>query len=447
MTKSVTTTLIIHNIRSMREQRWARIIPVALIMYTISYIDRTNISLALDPKISTMMKDLVMDDRMKGEAAGIFFFGYILLQLPGGYLASHWSARKVISIFLIAWGICAVGCGLSQTFRHFEVMRFLLGVAESGVFPATTVLLANWFPRTERARANAYWNLCQPLAVAGSAPLTGWLLGAYDWHQMIILEGLLPFVWLPIWWFFIRDHPREAKWISAEERNFLESSLQKEVADLEPPQSVPFFLRFREPAILVMIAIYFLHNCAAYGCMTFFTNGLKGRGFSPLQYGILFAIPYAVTAVIMVINSRHSDKTHERRGHVAAVYTLSGVSLILSVALSEYFWVSYGLMCLAIPGPFAAMAPFWAIPSETLPRSMLGLVVGIVNAFGNIGGFAGPYLAGWLTKEYHSTAIPFNVLGVGMLIAAALAFLLPRAKHSVVSGLTPEIEPVARATN
>ena len=447
MTNSVTTYAVIRNIRAMREQRWLRIIPVALIMYTISYVDRTNISLALDPKISSMMKDLLMDDRMKGEAAGIFFFGYVLLQLPGGYLASHWSARKVISIFLIAWGLCAVGCGLSKTFRQFEVMRFFLGVAESGVFPATTVLLANWFPRTERARANAYWNLCQPLAVAGSAPFTGWLLGAYGWQQMIILEGLLPFIWLPIWWFGIRDHPREAKWISVEEREFLESRLRQECAELEPSGSVPFLKRLQEPTLFVMIAIYFLHNCAAYGCMTFFTNGLKGRGFSALQYGILFAIPYAVTAVIMIINSWHSDKTHERRGHVAAVYLLSGTSLILSVAFSNYFWISYALMCLAIPGPFAAMAPFWAIPSETLPRGLLGVVVGIVNAFGNIGGFAGPYLAGWLTKEYNSTAIPFNVLGAGMIIAAGLAFLLPKAKRMVTSSVTPAVATTADSTS
>src|SRR5712671_6645182 len=119
----------------MREQRWLRIIPVALIMYTISYVDRTNVALALDPKISTMMKDLLMDDKMKGHAAGIFFFGYVLLQIPGGLWANRWSARKIICIFLIAWGICAIGCGLAGTFRHFEVMRFLLGVAESGVFP------------------------------------------------------------------------------------------------------------------------------------------------------------------------------------------------------------------------------------------------------------------------------------------------------------------------
>jgi MFS family permease len=421
----------------MTQQRWLRIIPVALIMYTISYVDRTNVSLALDPKISSMMRDLLMDDRMKGEAAGIFFFGYVLLQIPSGYLASHWSARKVISLFLVLWGLCAVGCGMSRSFRHFEVMRFLLGVAESGVFPATTVLLANWFPRHERARANAYWNLCQPLAVAGSAPFTGWLLGAYGWQQMLILEGILPFIWLPIWWFGVTDHPREARWISPEERDYLDTTLRKEVTQLEPPSPVPWWLRLSHPSVFVMLAIYFLHNCAAYGCMIFFTTGLKGRGFSPLQYGILFAIPYAVTAVIMIINSRHSDKTRERRGHVAAVYILSGVSLILSVLLQSHFWISYGLMCLAIPGPFAAMAPFWSIPSETLPRSFLGLIVGVVNAFGNLGGFAGPYLVGWLKDSYHSTAIAFDALGAGMLVAAALAFLLPKT--------VLQVEPVLEA--
>lgn len=420
----------------MTQERWLRIIPVALIMYTISYIDRTNISLALDPKISNLMRDLLMDDKMKGEVAGIFFFGYLLLQIPGGFLASRWSARKIISLCLIAWGICAVGCGFSQTFRQFAWMRFFLGVAESAVFPATLILLTNWFSRAERARANSYWLLCQPLAVAGSAPITGWLLGAYGWQQMLIIEGMLPFVWLPVWWFCIRDHPREAKWISAEELNQLETTLKREASELEPAQNVSWFARLTNPTIFVMIALYFFHNCAAYGCMTFFTNGLKGKGFSALQYGVLFAIPYAVTAVVMVINSWHSDKTGERRGHVAAVYTMSGISLILSVLLSGHFWFSYAFLCLAIPGPFAAMAPFWAIPSETLPRSVIGIVMGLVNAFGNLGGFAGPYIVGWLLKEYHSTAIAFNALGIGMLICAGLAFLLPKTKPYVSTAST-----------
>ena len=411
----------------MKEQRWLRIIPVALVMYTISYIDRTNVSLALDPTISSMMKDLFMDDRMKGEAAGIFFFGYILLQIPGGYWATHWSARKVISLFLIAWGVCAVGCGLARTFRQFEVMRFLLGVAESGVFPATMVLLASWFPRGERARANAYWTLCQPLAIAATAPLTGWLLGAYGWQKMLIIEGLLPFVWLPLWWFCIRDHPRQAGWISAEERSYLETTLQRESAELEPSQPVSMWARLCERPVLVLMAMYFLQNGAAYGCMTFFTSSLKGREFTGLQYGILFGLPYALTAVVMVLNSWHSDRTRERRGHVALVYGLSGVSLILSVVLQGHFWLSYTFLCLAIPGPFAALGPFWAIPSETLPRAAVGVVIGSVNAIGNLGGFAGPYIAGWLKQEYQSLPVAFNVLGAGMLLGAALAFLLPKA--------------------
>jgi MFS family permease len=411
----------------MTDRRWLRIIPVALIMYTISYVDRTNIALALDPHTSDMMKDLGMDDRMKGEAAGIFFFGYLMLQIPGGYWATRWGARKIVSVFLISWGACAVGCGLAQSFRLFEVTRFLLGVAESGVFPATLVLLSNWFPRHERARANALWNLCQPLAIAGSAPFTALLLKKYGWQEMIIIEGALPFLWLPIWWFGIRDHPREAKWLSAEERNYIESALEKEAIALEPPMKVSWVSRLKNPAVLVMIGIYFLHNCAAYGCMTFFTTCLRGQGFSQLQYGILFAIPYAITAVIMVVNSWHSDKTRERRGHVAGVYIMSGASLILSVLFNQHFWLSYVLMCLAIPGPFAAMAPFWVLATETFPRSVVGILIGTVNAFGNLGGFAGPYIVGWLSVKYHSTAIPFNALGVGMLVCAGLAFLLPKS--------------------
>lgn len=425
-------------IRRVIQQRWLRIIPVALVMYTISYVDRTNISLALDPKISSMMHDLLMDDRMKGEAAGIFFLGYVLLQAVGGHLAGKWSAKKLISGCLIFWGTCAVGCGLAKTFYQFEVARFLLGVSESCVYPATLVLLAQWFPSSERARASAFWNLCQPLAVVASAPITGWLLGAYGWQTMLVLEGALPFVWLPIWWIFISDHPRDAKWISAEERNFLETTLQREAAQLEPVAKIPFWQRLARREILVMIIMNFFHNAAAYGCMTFFTDTLKSKHFSPVQYGFLFAVPYVVTTIIMVLNSWHSDKTRERRGHVALVYTLSGASLILSVLTREDFWLSFAFMCLAIPGPFAALAPFWAIPTETLPRNVFGPVIGLVNSLGNTGGFFGPYIVGWLAKAYGSTAIPFNALGIGMLLAAALAFLLPKSAAPVQATAMPK---------
>ncbi len=417
----------------MNEQRWLRIIPVALIMYTISYVDRTNVALAFDPKLATAMADLGMDDKIKGNAIGIFFWGYLLLQVPGGYLASRWSAKKLVSILLVFWGVCAVGCGLVQNASQFRIMRFLLGMAESGVFPATLVLLANWFPRTERARANAYWNLCQPLAVAGAAPVTGALLGIWGWRTALIAEGALPFLWLPIWWYFIDDHPGQAKWISAEERQHLESTLAREASQLEPAGKVPLWKALTQPAVFVMVPIYFLHNCAAYGCNTFLSEALKSpdKNFTPLQTGILYAIPYVVTAVVMVVNSRHSDRTQERRCHVAAVYVLSGVCLIASVLASKYsFWLSFGFLCFAIQGPFASLAPFWAIPAETMPKSTLGAVMGLVNAIGNVGGWAGTYAFGWLKQETGGTATPFSVLGAGLLVAATLCFLLPRAKSA-----------------
>lgn len=397
-------------------------------MYTISYVDRTNISLALDPKLSSMMRDLSMDDRMKGQAAGIFFLGYVMLQMAGGYWAARWSPRKLISILLVCWGICAAGCGLVRTFHQFEAMRFFLGVAESAVFPATTVLLSNWFPSRERARANGYWNLCQPLAIVVSAHLNTGLLSSLGWQKMLVLEGILPFLWLPIWWRFINDHPGEARWISESELRHLEQALAREREKLQSPKGVGFWSKIFRKQVMVMMVMNFFHNFAAYGCMTFFTTILAGHGFSPAEYGTLFAIPYALTAIIMVVNSWHSDKTGERRGHVAAVYALSGTCLIASVLMRDNFWLSYGLMCFAIPGPFAALAPFWAIPSETMPRNIMGPVIGFVNAVGSgAGGFCGPYFTGWLKGIYGSVSVPFSVLGGGLIIAAFFAFLLPKS--------------------
>jgi MFS family permease len=160
---------------------------------------------------------------------------------------------------------------------------------------------------------------------------------------------------------------------------------------------------------------------------------LKDQGFSAVQYGFLFAAPYAVTAAMMVLNSWHSDRTRERRGHVSAAYFMGGAALILSVILSGHFWLSYALLCLAIPGPFAAMAPFWSNLGETLPGNALGVAAGLINAFGNLGGFVGPFIVGWLLKEYQSTALSFNVLGVALLVCAALSFLLPKPSTVTVA--------------
>ena len=280
-------------------QRWLRIIPVALVMYTISYVDRTNVSLALDPKISSMMRDLVMDDRMKGQAAGIFFLGYVLLQMAG-VTREQMECEETHQRVLVFLGRVRRGLRADNTFYPFEIARFLLGVSESGFFPPPS----SCWPLVSPARNGRGRTLFgifanrSPWWPPRRSPAGYW--ARYGWKTMLIMEGALPFLWLPIWWFFISDHPREAKWISPQERNYCRRTLEREIAAARPASENSLLDAALRWEMLVMVAIYFLHNCAAYGCMVFFTDGLKAKNFSAVQYGFLFAAPYAVTAVIML---------------------------------------------------------------------------------------------------------------------------------------------------
>jgi ACS family tartrate transporter-like MFS transporter len=203
--------------------------------------------------------------------------------------------------------------------------------------------------------------------------------------------------------------------------------LRRELAAQESATPRPLWELFCQPVVLLLIVIDFLHNALAYGCMAFFTSSLEGRGFTAMQNGLLFAFPYTFTIILMILVSRHSDKTGERRFHVALTYATGGMCLILSVLFRGQFWLSYAFLCLSIPTPSVALAPFWAIVSETMPGNSRGAVMGLVNACGNLGGFAGPFIAGWLKQESGSLNLPFQALGIGILIAAVLSCLLPKA--------------------
>jgi len=415
----------------MLQQRWLRIIPVAFIMYTIAFIDRTNISLALP----SMSRELQMDPTQAGDAAGIFFWGYLLLQIPGGYLAHRWSAKRFVSIALVAWGVCAVACGLVHSWREFWVMRFLLGVAEGGVWPATLVLLSNWFPRAERARANAFWMLCQPVAVIASSPLSGWILGRWDWRVLLVAEGALPFLWLLVWVCFIHDHPHQAHWISTEEREYLQATLRREAKELEPVRPEPYLRALMRPQVLVMVCIYFLLNSGSYGFLFWLPSALaSAKRLSNLWVGVLFAIPYIVTAIAMVLNSQHSDKTRERRRHVAAALAWGGVFLLAGILASQHSpIVSFTFICLAGAGPYAALGPFWAIPTETLPQAVAGSAMGLVNAIGNLGGYFGPLVVGYLSQRTGNFLYAFGLLSLGLLVSSILTGLLHPARGTARS--------------
>ncbi|MGH9354259.1 MAG: MFS transporter [Terriglobia bacterium] len=426
------------NVDLVPRERWLRIIPVALLMYTIAFINRTNISLAL-PAIS---HDLHMNPKQAGDVAGIFFWGYLLLQIPGGYLAERWSAKRFVAILLVAWGLCAIGCGLVRNWHELCVMRLLLGIAEGGVYPATLILLSHWFPRGERARANAFWNLCLPLAVIISSPLSGWILDRWNWRVMLVASGLLPFVWLALWIIFIDDRPAEARWISSAEREYLERTLEseKEASSLVDPADraastgPDSYLRaLLCPQVFVLMAIYFFFITGQLGLLFWLPTALgktaKGSNFF---VAILYIVPFVVGAVSLVLNSLHSDKTRERRAHVAVTLGAGGVLLLAGVLLSGRSpLLAYAFICLAAIGSYAPLGPFWTIPSETLPRRTAGSAMGLVNAVGNLGGYFGPLLVGYLDKRTGNFHMAFGLLALGMLVGSVLPFLLrpaPAAK-------------------
>jgi sugar phosphate permease len=399
--------------------RWVRIIPVALIMYTIAFIDRTNISLAL-PHIS---RDLHLDPEQAGTIAGIFFWGYLALQIPGGHLAKHWSAKKFIGILLVAWAIFAVGCGLARTYHELLLLRLLLGVAESGVYPATLILLSHWFSRSERARANALWLLCLPGAVILSSPFSGWMLDHWNWRVMLVAEGSLPFLWLAIWLAFIQDHPKDVAWLPEQERGRLVEALRRESCELEGSKKVPFLRALLRPQVFLLAAVYFCFVSGQMGLLFWLPSAMeKFRRLSSLSTGILYTIPFVVGATSLLLISQHSDKVRERRLHAAGAMLFGGSCILLAVVIIPHsLLIAFIFIGLSGVGAYGPMGAFWAIPTETLSPKIVGSVMGFVNAIGNLGAYFAPLVVGYLNKRTGTFLAGFTYLGLITLVAAGLA--------------------------
>ena len=215
--------------------RWFRLIPIAMIIYIISFMDRTNIGYAF----AGIGHDFHVGKAEQGAAGGIFFIGYVLLQIPGGWLAEHWSAKKFIAVMIVCWGIVAMLCGAANNYTQLLIARFFLGVAEGGIWPAMLVLISHWFPVRERARAYSFWMANIAISSIITQPLSGWIVTVTDWRALFYIEGALPFIIaLPLWLLFIKDTPRQAPWCSREEREYIETSLARDNAN--QPQQVSF---------------------------------------------------------------------------------------------------------------------------------------------------------------------------------------------------------------
>jgi sugar phosphate permease len=409
-------------------KRWVFVIPVAVVMYMLAFIDRTNVSLIL-PYIG---KELPLSASAKGLAGGIFFVGYLLLQIPAAILAARWSARKTVLILMVAWSLSAMACGLVHSEAQLHVARFVLGVFEGGVWPAVLILLASWFPQRERARANALWMACLPISSVVMSPLSGWMLETMSWRMVFVLQGLPPLIWAAVWWFAVADRPALARWVSAAERDHIEGTLAREEAAKPRTAQQSYGQALRNRTVLVLIAVYFFWLTGFYGFSLWLPAVIKtmtGNGSSGLV-GWLSAIPYLVALVAMVGVAQWSDRTGNRRLALSVPLLVAAAAMLLGQLLHGSAVMQMVLLCVVAAGVYAGYGPFWAIPSTVLRFEVVAVALGLINALGNLGGFVGPYLVGWLTDATGSSSAGFLVLAGFLVVAVVIT----------VAGVRPDTE-------
>jgi MFS family permease len=393
--------------------RWVRLIPVAIMVYIISFMDRTNIGFAF----TGMGNDLHISKAQQGLAGGIFFIGYLVLQIPGGHLAERWSAKKFVGIMILVWGVFAFVSGLVHSYAELLAVRFLLGVAEGGIWPAILVLISHWFPARERARAYGFWMMNIAISSIITAPLSGWILTWGTWRTLFFIEGVFPFVIAaPLWWSLVADRPSQASWVSRDEREYIETSLARENA--VAPQFAGYRSVFRSSVVWRLVLVYFLIQVGFYGLNLWLPHLVKTMiGGSYLIVGAITAIPYLFAIVGLWINARSADRTGRYSIHVMVSLILGAVALVLSVAFGSIIALSVFLVSIAMAGALAYDGPFWASASRAVPVALAGGAMGLINALGNLGGFVGPSIGGFLQDvsggSFFSTAV---VLAVALVL-------------------------------
>jgi len=404
-----------------------RLIPFLFLIYITSYLDRVNVSFAgLE-----MTRELKFSNEVFGFGAGIFFFGYCLLEIPGAMLAESWSARKWIASIMIAWGLLAGLTGLIRTATEFNIIRFLLGLAEGGFFPAVVVYLTHWFRYEDRAKAIAMFMAAIPVSNMIGAPVSGLLMrlhwfGLSGWRWLLILEGLPALIGGIVTLFYLTDWPKDARWLSAEERDWISGELERESRLKKAGQGHLGVLKaLRQPIILALALSYFLTNTSGYALNIWLPKMLQKRfEMSTMVVSLVLIIPHLCAAVAMVVVGWHSDRTNERRWHAAISVFVAGVALALSQSVVSPA-LAVAMFSVASMGILSYYPPYWALPTRLLGDRVAAAGFGFVNLIANFGGFAGPYAVGFLadrTGGAYSAGVYFMVTAA-VLAAVVLAFL------------------------
>ena len=406
--------------RTVRKVTW-RIIPFCFILYIISYLDRANIGYAA----LQMNKELALTSEAFGFASGIFFIGYFLFEVPSNVMMNRFGARIWIARILLTWGAVSVLTAFVQNSTQLYILRFLLGVAEAGFFPGIIIYLTYWFRKKEQATTIALFTAAIPVSYLIGAPFSTAVMDVFDgaaglggWRWMLLVEGAPAILGGVACFFLLTDRPEQAGWLKPDEKAWLTGELERERAAQGPKvQHLGIWQAISNPKVLYLSAIYFIYQCGSLGVGYWMPQIIKGFGanLSNTEIGLIAMLPYAVATAGMILWSRRSDRTGERKMHSAWPLLLSGVTL-MAAGLVANAGLAMVCIALALTGLYAFKAPFWAVPTLFLSRATAAVSVAVINSIGNLGGFVGPYFIGVIKEATGSAA-------GGLIFLAALVFI------------------------
>lgn len=413
-----------------------RLVPFLCLLYFVNYLDRVNIGFAGPNGLTDELK---LSETAFGLASGIFFIGYLLLEVPSNLALHRFGARRWIARIMITWGILATATAFTPNGTMLLVFRFLLGVAEAGFFPGIIFYLTLWFPASERAKVVSMFMVAIPVSTGIGSTLSSVIISGADglfgmsgWRLMFLFEGLPALVLAVAVWFYLTDRPADAKWLDEDERAWLVTTLDSEARERE--QEHPWTLK-RALTSGRMLALAFVYFGCTYGgyTLTFFlptiVDGFQkdfGTHLSTIQEGLVTAIPYLVGAVAMILWGRHADRKQERVWHVAAPLIMGSIAIPIALYLGNPILVMVFVTITAV-GHYTALPNIWSLPARFLTGAAAAGGIALINSLGNISGFAAPYVTGWLTDLTGSEKAGLWVAGACMLAAAITTLALGAA--------------------
>jgi MFS transporter, ACS family, tartrate transporter len=379
-----------------------RLIPFMFLLYVINFLDRVNIGYAaLD-----MTRELHFSNEVFGFGAGIFFVGYVVLQIPGTMFIERWSARKWIALILIVWGVLASASGFIQTARQLYGVRFLLGAAEAGFFPGMIVYLTHWYRPEDRGKATAMFMAAMPVSNIVGAPLAGLLMKIHwldypGWRWLLVLEGLPAIVLGVVTLFYLTDRPEGARWLRDDERHWLVSEqarARRAIAATAPPMTA--WQALGNARVVQLALVYFFMMTSMYGVSLWLPKIVQAlSGLSTLQVTLVAGIPYLAALPAMLVAGWHSDKTGERRLHCGLPMFFVALGLGMSQVAGAHVATAIAMFALAAVGIYTSLAPFWSLPTLFLTEAAAAAGIALINSVGNLGGFVGPYLVGFVSAR------------------------------------------------